>query len=271
MKKIACFILIVVFFTIGCALEKDNHESPIMNLDELKNTPASYWKNLASQKIYFGHQSVGFNIIDGIDDITKEIPESSLNIEETKEAAALVKPVFAHSKMGRNTDPFSKCDDFKAAMESGIGDRVDIAFFKFCYVDFNATTDIDRVFQYYSLMMEDLARTYPRVTFIHFTAPLKSEETGVKPLLKKLIGKAVDADNIARNKFNSLMRMKYSGGLLFDLAAYESKSPAFGQGNRNEGLRPEYTDDGGHLNREGRRAIAAALLSFLLLHTHNKG
>ena len=57
----------------------------IVTYDKLKNVPASSWKALFEKKIYFGHQSVGFNIMDGITDLMKEYPDIKLNIVETKE------------------------------------------------------------------------------------------------------------------------------------------------------------------------------------------
>ena len=45
----------------------------------LEGVTESTWKKLAEQRIYFGHQSVGFNIIEGINDIMKENHQIILN------------------------------------------------------------------------------------------------------------------------------------------------------------------------------------------------
>ena len=59
----------------------------IVTHDKLENVPASSWKALSEKKIYFGHQSVGFNIMDGVADLMKEYPDIKLNIIETKESS----------------------------------------------------------------------------------------------------------------------------------------------------------------------------------------
>jgi lysophospholipase L1-like esterase len=66
------------------------------------------------------------------------------------------------------------------------------------------------------------------------------------------------------------MRQAYQGtGKLFDLALVEATRPD-GQrqvvewkGRAVEAMTPAYTDDGGHLNAEGRRRVASALVTFL--------
>ncbi len=45
-------------------------------LPSIKGVPAETWQKLSQKKIYFGHQSVGNNIIDGIKDIMKENPSN---------------------------------------------------------------------------------------------------------------------------------------------------------------------------------------------------
>ena len=140
------FVLMVLLTTLICGCKGENMK---VDLSELKAIPQEKWDELASKKIYFGHQSVGYNIIDGINDIMKEIPEIRLNIKETKDPSNFSIGVFAHSSVGRNCDPKSKIDDFKKIMKSGLADKVDIAFFKFCYVDVRRDLDIIHVFNYY--------------------------------------------------------------------------------------------------------------------------
>ena len=54
-----------------------------ISYDTIKDVPASIWEKLSQKKIYFGHQSVGFNIMDGVQDLMKEHPAIKLNIVET--------------------------------------------------------------------------------------------------------------------------------------------------------------------------------------------
>jgi len=244
--------------------------------DPTKSIPGSTWKKLSEKKIYFGHQSVGFNIIDGIKDVMKEDPRIKLNIVQTSDPSAFKTPVFAHSAVGENTDPGSKCDDFVKLMEKGIGKSVDFAFLKFCYVDVTEGTDMQKVFDTYSSTLNLLKEKYPKTTFIHITIPLTSKQTGIKTfvknMIKKVIGKTVRSyrDNIKRNEFNEMLMKEYEGkDPIFDLAKIEStfpdgkRSTVTKEGKSFYSLVPEYTYDGGHLNELGRKMAAQKLLVLL--------
>ena len=89
----------------------------------IKDVPVSKWQKLAQKKIFFGHMSVGYNILDGVRDIMKENPQVKLNIVETTDKADFKIAIFAHSKVGKNYDPQSKIDAFKDVLE-GIAIRV---------------------------------------------------------------------------------------------------------------------------------------------------
>ncbi|MBD3289553.1 hypothetical protein GF337_12180, partial [candidate division KSB1 bacterium] len=134
------------------------------DLSAIKQIPAEKWELLKTKNFYFGHQSVGFNIIEGIELIMLEIPEISLDIKETKSASDFKSSIFAHSAVGENKDPFSKIMDFKNIMHSGVGDSVDYAFFKFCYIDIKEDTDVQRVFATYKKVLDSLEMRFPNTT-----------------------------------------------------------------------------------------------------------
>ncbi len=238
----------------------------------IKGVPQARWKSLSEKKIYFGHMSVGNNILEGVRDLAKEYPFVQLKIVETKSPSSFDQPVFAHSPIGKNQDPKSKIDDFSHLISSGVGEKADIAFFKLCYIDILAATDADGVFEQYKIAMETLKKKYPGVTFVHVTAPLRLVQTGVLVPIKKIIGRPVGgyADNIKRSRFNELLRQEYRGKEpMFDLAAVESTYPdgtrfLFDSGGKKyESLIADYTHDGGHLNEYGRKIVAAQFLAFL--------
>lgn len=240
----------------------------------LTDISGATWKKLSEKKIYFGHMSVGFNIVNGLNDIIKENPQVNLNIVESNDPANFDSPLFAHSRIGKNHEPISKIDDFKKFMDDGIGNNADYAFFKLCFVDITATTDVQKVFTYYREKMEKLKEQYPKTTFIHVTVPLTIVQTGPKAWIKKIIGRPIDgyADNIKRNEFNSLLRKKYEGKApILDLAKFESvtlngKSVAFTKDGKSfYAMNPEFTHDRGHLNETGRKVVARLLL-ILLAH-----
>lgn len=234
----------------------------------------SSWEKLATKKIYFGHQSVGYNIIDGINDLMKEYPQIRINIIETTEPGKFNMGIFAHSTVGRNVDPKSKIDSFSENLKQGVGDKADIAFFKFCYVDIVAKTDTQDIFNAYKEAVTTLNKNYPELKIIHFTVPPTESEITWKTKLKLLIGKGEIwelGDNIKRNEYNEMLIAEYSKtGLLFDLAIFESTYPngkrcSFSKNDKKYfTLVPEYSDDGGHLNNKGKHIIAEQFLIFLV-------
>ena len=145
MRKCLSIILLLVF--TACTGEKMPEKT--VSYGSIKDLPNSAWEKLSQKKIFFGHQSVGFNIIDGLKDIMKENPQIKLNIVETSNPADFNHPLFAHARVGKNTYPKSKIDAFADFMEEGIGNKADIAFLKFCYVDVMAGTDSQKVFDDY--------------------------------------------------------------------------------------------------------------------------
>lgn len=231
--------------------------------------PQKVWGSVAKKKIYFGHMSVGFNILDGVHDLARE-ERITLNIVETSDPAAFGKAIFAHSPIGENAHPLTKIDQFRRVLESGVGDKADVALFKFCYVDIEGGTDVATLIAAYDRAIQDLQARYPRLRIAVVTAPLTAVPKGLKTSLKKLLGRGEPdkAANAKREAFNAHLRERY-GDRVFDLAALESTAPTgervmFEAGGQTfAAMEPSYTDDGGHLNATGRKAVAAGLLRFL--------
>jgi hypothetical protein len=230
-------------------------------------------KSLSEKKIFFGHQSVGWNIIDGLKEIAREKGWAGFTFVETRTPRTA--PGFYHCTIGQNGDPLGKIKDFESIIRGGMGDRVDIALMKFCYVDFGPETDSEAVFSEYRATMNRLEAEYPKVTFVRVTVPLcvDAPEKGLKASIMHLLGK-VDwsvASNVARERINSLIRADCSKNNrpLYDLALSESTSA---QGVRIEikhggktyyALRDEYTTDGGHLNAQGQMGAALSMMNSL--------
>src|SRR3990170_3839237 len=258
-KKLIFTAFLIILFTANVSVGGEMSQN---------KTLENVLRNLSEKKIYFGHQSVGNNILGGVSDILKENPQVKLNIVKMSEATALNSPILLHSSIGENENPESKINDFAKNVEKGIGNNADVALFKFCYVDINRTTDAEKMFSAYKNTMERLKAKYPKTKFVHVTAPLTIPESSTKAFLKGLIGK--EDNNIKRNFFNEMLRKEYGGkGILFDLAEIESTYPdgsrAFftSGGKKNYTLVSEYTDDGGHLNEKGRKRVASEFLIFL--------
>ncbi len=224
-------------------------------------------QRVASRRIFFGHQSVGANILDGVNDVAG----GKLRIREGRSGALLASPGFLHARLGKNEAPRTKVQDFEAALDS-LGGSVDIAFFKFCYVDFDAKTDIDALFSEYLATIKRLEAKYPSVTIVHLTVPLTVVPDGASAWLREAVTRQPRwgaKENAARHRFNTLLRTQLGERRVFDLAALES-SRADGttvtydyEGQPLPALVAEYSDDGQHLNTVGQRRVAEALLTFL--------
>lgn len=266
--KLSIIIFLSIFF-ISC----NGGTMEEKKVNALKDVSASAWEKLSQKKIYFGHQSVGFNIIDGIKDLMKENPAIKLNIVETPSPSDFNKGVFAHSRVGKNVDPESKADEFVKIINK-LGNNIDIAFFKFCYVDINSQTDVNKVFKHYKETMVKLKNKYPKTKFVHFTIPLGTAKITLKTRIKMLIGKKdiweLDS-NIRKNEYNELLIKEYKDKEpVFDIAKFEStnsdgkRSTFTKQDKTFFSLAPEYTYDDGHLNEIGRGKVAAQLLILLI-------
>jgi len=241
-------------------------------LRHLADIPSDAWGRLSERTIFFGHRSVGRDILDGIRDLAADHGGVHLRVVEMEDPNDIPGPGLTHALVGRNLDPESKIIEFTRLMDSGFGEKVDIAFFKFCFVDIGRTSNPDAIFTSYCNAMDLLRSRFPRVVFVHVTAPLCGPPGRVRGMLKasvkRLIGRPpVLEENQARSRYNTLLRERFSGKEpLFDLALYEGIDP---EGLRHYGLRSgrevpllvrSYTDDGGHLNATGRRHVAEQLL-----------
>ncbi len=228
-------------------------------------------RTLSAEKVFFGHQSVGGNIIQGIRDLMAADPRLKLNIVHSAEPESVLGPAFVEFEIGENGNPQSKNEAFAAILEKGMGKQGGIAMFKYCYVDVDSSTDVHRMFESYRKEITVLRAKYPLLQFVHITVPLTTVEPATKAWIKTILGKPT-ARNIdaKRNEFNKLLRETYAGtDPIFDLAEVESTHPDgsrsyFMSGNeRIYTLAPEFTTDGGHLNEAGRRAAAERLLLVL--------
>jgi len=206
-------------------------------------------------RIYFGHQSVGANILHGV----KELGQTS-------GLRLAIKDEF----LAENGDPLRKLENFKKAV--GEGSRYDIALMKFCYVDIDADTDVRALFERYRATLAELRAANPRTTFVHVTLPLTTAQTGPKALAKRLLGRAPygTIENVRRAEYNSLLRRTYAGREpIFDLARLEATAPdgtlamVTWDGSTVPAMAPAYTDDGGHLNAAGRARAAREFLAVL--------
>lgn len=269
MKRILV-LLLPMLAGLACQGKHVNHEADVAAA--VRDLPQAELTKVARKRIYFGHQSVGYNLVEGLQAIAKERPDAGLRIVESRAPEALKGPALAHATNGKNEQPLTKIRDFSETIAGGLGATTDIALFKFCYIDFPPGADVEAVFAEYRSTLARLRQAYPGVRFVHVTSPLTVVQSGPKALVKRLLGKKLGGAeaNLARERFNELMRREYRDKEpIFDLAAVESRLPdgsqvTFEDGGRSHpALASDYASDGKHLNSLGARWAAVHLVRTL--------
>jgi hypothetical protein len=241
---------------------------PVVNRDDLEMA--------ARTRVFFEHQSVGMNLLDGVSHVYAAEGGPVPHVVLVSRAPGNGTPValrglggyYAHTFFGQNGDPAAKVRAFDERIRSGLGNDVDVAFMKFCFVDVTSDTDVDALFALYRDTIAALERDFPDVTFLKVTTPVTTERSA-KSQIKAFLGHddhMGPLDNAARERLNALMRREYARDHLFDLARLESTAP---DGSRLSGsyrgqhyyaLYPGYAADAGHLNAEGSARAAVGLV-----------
>jgi hypothetical protein len=225
-------------------------------------------ERVARERIYFAHQSVGANLLQGVEELAAEagVP---VRIVRADRASDVPPASFGHTFVPENGAPLKKLENFRTELGTA---AMDVALVKFCFVDIQGDTDVKALFAAYRQTIADLRQSHPHTIFVHITTPLTTVQTGWKALVKRLLGRAPSGtvENVRREEYNRLLREAYAGREpMFDLARIESTAAdgtpvrAHWHGVAAPALAPEYTDDGGHLNAEGRRRAARALIAVL--------
>ena len=227
---------------------------------------------VARTRVFFGHFSVGMNVLDAVPGVYADHGVSAPPIERGGTQPGPNGGFIAHQFIGKDVMPLLKLEDFDRTMRGGMGRQVDVALMKFCWADIYSNTDVDALFTRYRDTMAALERDFPNVTFIHVTVPLTTEPglvTELKTRLKTLLGRRDGRGqpaNVTRERLNALIRGEYAGRHLFDLAAIESTKPdgmrVLGRYDNQEyfALYDGYASDFAHLNAVGSKIAATAFL-----------
>jgi hypothetical protein len=228
-------------------------------------------EEVSKHKIYFGHQSVGHNILGGLESWEEETGVS-LDVADSREFSSVASIPFVHFSIGRNGDFRGKVDDFVSLMEMVPPEEKPVAFFKFCFVDVTGETDVESDFVYFREKMIYLMDQYPNITFFVCTVPYTAVQKGLKALVKNILGRDPYGviDNIKRQALNERIINGFMDILpVFDLAALESTHPDGSietyvyNGTAYPCLSDSYRTDYGHLNDFGARMVSYNLLAFL--------
>ncbi len=239
------------------ALETKNLESMIVIDETLK----ADLETLRGARVFFGHQSVGANILAGLRSLAQE---------------AGIEVAIGEGRVGENMQPLGKFEDFARHAESPDSDGQQMLLMKLCYVDFSPDTDAGALVQAYASAVERVRKARPEARIVHVTPPLCVRPGGLKPLLQRALGRPVweEQANARRMEFRERLLARFPGEPVFDLSMLESTRP---DGTREEYvvggrkvpmLWPGYTSDGGHLNGLGQRLAAKAFAHVLASALH---
>jgi hypothetical protein len=224
--------------------------------------------------VFFGHQSVGANLIQGLGELGDDHPFGAWHVTRLAAYQPTMRSthVLIHERLGENRNPSTKLDAFQQLFASGMVTGVDVALLKFCYVDVSTRTEAESLRGKYEACVEQLTKQQDTARLAHVTIPLRQGPHGIHALLGRALGRRhrEHERNRAREGFNDWLRARYaSTGTLFDLALLESTRRNGRRHLQRDGadlvpcLAPEWTYDGGHLNESGRSMAARAFLQFL--------
>jgi hypothetical protein len=201
----------------------------------------------AGLKVYFEHASVGGNICDGIDALAavanSRYVSGRVSWSSTYDATWYDSNDGLGDNSRGNPGADSKRTIFQASMSSALAGKVDVAMFKFCFID--SPSDAAALFASVKVTMESLEAAHPGVAFVWWTMPIETSA------------------NAERQAYNDLVRnyCKPNGKWLFDIADLESHDDAGAavvDGSGRELLWASYSSDGGHLNALGEEKMAKA-------------
>lgn len=204
-------------------------------------TPAEL-QRLRGANVLWGHQSVGRDLIGGASALG--YPFSTVS-----GAADYGSVHLGEALIPENRDPERKIRSFTDLFVGhSIGSAVQVAAFKFCWIDFSTDTDLDALLTHYTAAVEQAQQRYPNVRFFHVTPPITSDEP---------------RENRVRVEFGRRLRERFaSRAVVLDLSEIQS--------TRDDGTRcvrdrsavlcDQYRSDEGHFNPEGARRAAKAFL-----------
>lgn len=240
-------------------------------LPRLEDVTESQWEALRGGRFFFGHQSVGENVLTGVQELLAQHPHIGLDVLETADPSRMTEPALYHAKIGRNGEPATKLSEFATVASAGVAGS-GTAMLKYCYVDVTRQTDPVQLFESYSEAMDSLRESNPGLRILHITLPLQKDWGTIHHLYVALKGDRTTHRelNWIRHRYNERLRRSYDGKEpIFDIARLQSigrdgreRTVRF-RGQRVPVLADEWTYDGGHLNEAARRRVGEAFLVML--------
>jgi uncharacterized repeat protein (TIGR02543 family) len=195
--------------------------------------------------VYLEHASVGAYVVGGINTLRGSIPRytaDGITWSDTNDFTWFNSNNGLGDNNRGNPGSATKISGFASRMTSSLSSVIDIAGYKFCYVDYPA--DGASLFDSYTSSMSILESLNPNVIFFYCTMPLLSSESYE-----------------GMQRFNDLLReyCTTNNKPLYDIADIESHNSSDVlqlDANGRELLTASYTDDGGHPNNTGSEKLA---------------
>lgn len=267
------FLLLAILAFCRCSVDENGDMDQLFVLyGNDSQDISSALEEFAGMRIYFGHQSVGYNIVEGIETLSSETGISVNTVGWRDFGETGEPPAFIEFGIGRNEEPYLKIDDFAQVVKENAMDKGAFALFKFCYVDFYENADVDAIFTYYKEKMYSLQEQYPDIRIALCTVPYEALQKGVKAVVKKAISRplAGELENPVRYEFNQRILNEMGQDFpVFDLGRIESTEPDGTlctyqmDGKTYPAMTRLYaTEDRGHLNELGSRTVAYNFISF---------
>ena len=283
MKPKTCRLVLalaaVVAVALGCTTRPETAAGTGKTINSTNYDPSSFTASqisaAAALDVYFEHASVGDCIVgtsfgtSGLALLAATDPRyscgrASFGDQSTAAVTASDAAWFdSNSGLGDNhrgnPGASAKISYFQASC-GVMASHVEVAMFKFCYVD--PTADFSSV----KSTMESLEAAYPAVTFVWWTMPITtasySEDSSVKA---------------QRQAYNAAVRSycAANGKWLLDIAdleCHDDSGNVYKDGSGNELLYDGYTSDGGHLQADaGKRKLARAYWTLIVEIAKSRG
>lgn len=113
-----------LLYFVKTRLRYESKTSPLLKIADV---PAESRGKLAEMKIFFSHHSLGYNIVEGLQEISSQ-GGAKMNILESFSSSDFDKPIFAHACLGENKQPVSKIEHFVEVMDSDLGKKLTLPF-----------------------------------------------------------------------------------------------------------------------------------------------
>ena len=251
------------------ALGRDMDVATLPSARPLEDVTAEQWAALGARQIFFGHQSVGENLMAGVEHVLRTRTDISVQVRLTDDPSQMAAAGFYHARIGQNGFPATKLEAFAEIVSDSAIAPSGTVILKLCYVDVAPGTDPEAVFAQYRQTVDSLRAPRPVLTIVHVTTPLTTDAGWLRHVAAGLRGLTSRRQgNYLFGRYNELLLETYGGrDPVFGLARHDATdakgrlSTVRVDGKSVPMLLGEWSSDGSHPNEAGRCRVAEAFRS----------